>query len=110
MIPVDEFLPLMFDRHPSPEYSRHFSRRDLLAFSAEPLLLFPTHYTGEPGYVSDTEGAPEPRDRQEFPWESRDSQAQSPPEPPEPWEEGEEFLQESRNSRPRRDSDARDEL
>ena len=24
-------------------------------FSVEPLLLFPTHYTGEPGYFSDTE-------------------------------------------------------
>lgn len=26
-----------------------------MAFSAEPLLVFPTHYTGEEGYVSDTE-------------------------------------------------------
>lgn len=33
----------------------HFERRDLKAFSVEPLLLFPTHYTGEPGYTSDTE-------------------------------------------------------
>lgn len=32
-----------------------FETRDLKAFSAEPLLIFPTHYTGEPGYVSDTE-------------------------------------------------------
>ncbi len=29
--------------------------RELKAFSAEPLLLYPTHYTGEIGYVSDTE-------------------------------------------------------
>ncbi|XP_041344138.1 procollagen galactosyltransferase 1-like isoform X1 [Pyrgilauda ruficollis] len=110
MIPVDEFLPLMFDRHPSPEYSRHFSRRDLLAFSAEPLLLFPTHYTGEPGYVSDTETPPEPPGAgPEFPRESRSSQPPSAPEPPEIWD-GEEFLQEPRNSQPRHDSDARDEL
>uniref|UniRef100_A0A8U8B141 Glycosyl transferase family 25 domain-containing protein n=1 Tax=Geospiza parvula TaxID=87175 RepID=A0A8U8B141_GEOPR len=118
MIPVDEFLPLMFDRHPSPEYSRHFSRRDLLAFSVEPLLLFPTHYTGEPGYVSDTESPPEEpqiwdRDgNEEFPRESRNSQPQSPPEEPQIWDRdgNEEFLQESRNSQPRHDSDARDEL
>ena len=25
------------------------------AFSAEPLLIYPTHYTGQPGYLSDTE-------------------------------------------------------
>ena len=33
----------------------HFERRNLKAFSAEPLLVYPTHYTGEPGYISDTE-------------------------------------------------------
>jgi len=33
----------------------HFKLRDLKAFSVEPLLLFPTHYTGESGYFSDTE-------------------------------------------------------
>lgn len=32
-----------------------FETRDLKAFSAEPLLVFPTHYTGEAGYISDTE-------------------------------------------------------
>lgn len=32
-----------------------FERRDLRAFSAEPLLVYPTHYTGDLGYVSDTE-------------------------------------------------------
>lgn len=32
-----------------------FKKRDLRAFSAEPLLVYPTHYTGDPGYVSDTE-------------------------------------------------------
>lgn len=33
----------------------HFEPRDLRAFSVEPLLVYPTHYTGEPGYFSDTE-------------------------------------------------------
>lgn len=32
-----------------------FKKRDLRAFSAEPLLVYPTHYTGDPGYISDTE-------------------------------------------------------
>uniref|UniRef100_A0A673YJR4 procollagen galactosyltransferase n=1 Tax=Salmo trutta TaxID=8032 RepID=A0A673YJR4_SALTR len=33
----------------------HFEERNLKAFSAEPLLVFPTHYTGDAGYISDTE-------------------------------------------------------
>ncbi|KAK5601158.1 Procollagen galactosyltransferase 2 [Crenichthys baileyi] len=37
------------------QYMSHFKPRDLKAFSVEPLLLYPTHYTGEPGYISDTE-------------------------------------------------------
>lgn len=32
-----------------------FESRDLKAFSAEPLLVYPTHYTGDDGYISDTE-------------------------------------------------------
>ncbi|XP_005873978.1 PREDICTED: procollagen galactosyltransferase 1 [Myotis brandtii] len=55
MLPVDEFLPVMFDKHPVSEYKAHFSPRNLRAFSVEPLLVFPTHYTGDDGYVSDTE-------------------------------------------------------
>ncbi|XP_041127124.1 procollagen galactosyltransferase 1-like [Polyodon spathula] len=55
MLPVDEFLPIMFNKHPVKKYMEHFEPRELLAFSAEPLLLFPTHYTGDAGYVSDTE-------------------------------------------------------
>ncbi|TSS97523.1 Procollagen galactosyltransferase 2 [Bagarius yarrelli] len=55
MLPVDEFLPLMFNKHPKKEYLMHFKKRNLIAFSVEPFLLYPTHYTGEPGYSSDTE-------------------------------------------------------
>ncbi|KAK2087675.1 Procollagen galactosyltransferase 1 [Saguinus oedipus] len=55
MLPVDEFLPVMFDKHPVSEYKAHFSLRNLRAFSVEPLLVYPTHYTGDDGYVSDTE-------------------------------------------------------
>uniref|UniRef100_A0A2C9KWA3 Glycosyl transferase family 25 domain-containing protein n=1 Tax=Biomphalaria glabrata TaxID=6526 RepID=A0A2C9KWA3_BIOGL len=32
-----------------------FSPRDLIGLSAEPFLVYPTHYTGEPNYFSDTE-------------------------------------------------------
>ncbi|XP_022615353.1 procollagen galactosyltransferase 2-like [Seriola dumerili] len=55
MLPVDEFLPVMFNKHPNTDYMSHFEPRDLKAFSVEPLLIYPTHYTGEPGYISDTE-------------------------------------------------------
>lgn len=40
---------------PRSEYKAHFSPRNLRAFSVEPLLIYPTHYTGDDGYVSDTE-------------------------------------------------------
>ncbi|KAI4872281.1 hypothetical protein NFI96_027706 [Prochilodus magdalenae] len=55
MLPVDEFLPIMFNKHPNAAYMSHFEPRDLRAFSVEPLLIYPTHYTGQPGYFSDTE-------------------------------------------------------
>ena len=55
MIPVDEYLPVMFDRHPNTTWSNAFPERDLVAFSVYPLLVYPSHYTGEAGYVSDTE-------------------------------------------------------
>lgn len=47
--------PLLFLILLSTEYMSHFEPRDLKAFSVEPLLIYPTHYTGEPGYISDTE-------------------------------------------------------
>ncbi|XP_044295261.1 procollagen galactosyltransferase 2 isoform X2 [Varanus komodoensis] len=55
MLPVDEFLPVMYNKHPVAAYMEHYEPRDLKAFSAEPLLIYPTHYTGQPGYLSDTE-------------------------------------------------------
>ncbi|KAJ8373190.1 hypothetical protein AAFF_G00270230 [Aldrovandia affinis] len=55
MLPVDEFLPVMFDKHPVSDYLDQFETRNLKAFSAEPLLVYPTHFTGDPGYISDTE-------------------------------------------------------
>uniref|UniRef100_A0A7N6ATR1 procollagen galactosyltransferase n=1 Tax=Anabas testudineus TaxID=64144 RepID=A0A7N6ATR1_ANATE len=55
ILPVDEFLPIMYNKHPVSDYMEQFETRDLKAFSAEPLLVYPTHYTGDPGYISDTE-------------------------------------------------------
>lgn len=55
MLPVDEFLPIMFDQHVNGTWKRAFEQRNLVAWSASPLIVFPTHYTGEDGYISDTE-------------------------------------------------------
>lgn len=32
-----------------------FANRNLIALSADPLLMYPTHYVGDEGYISDTE-------------------------------------------------------
>ncbi|CAH2316236.1 inactive glycosyltransferase 25 family member 3 isoform X1 [Pelobates cultripes] len=55
MLPVDEFLPIMSDTHPNEEYKKHFVNRNLQMYSVNPLLVYPTHYTGEPNWLSDTE-------------------------------------------------------
>ncbi|XP_033222160.1 glycosyltransferase 25 family member-like isoform X2 [Belonocnema kinseyi] len=55
MVPVDEYLPILFDKHPRFIWKEQFPERNLVALSAAPLLVYPTHYTGESGYISDTE-------------------------------------------------------
>lgn len=55
LLPVDEFLPIMFDEHPNDTWKLNYSNRNLKAWSVSPLVLYPTHYTGEDGYISDTE-------------------------------------------------------
>jgi collagen beta-1,O-galactosyltransferase len=55
LIPVDEFLPIMFNQHPNDTWKSNFENRNLIAWSVNPLLIYPTHYTGEEGYISDTE-------------------------------------------------------
>jgi len=57
MVPVDEYLPIMYNRHPNSTWSASFTSEKLKALSVHPLLVFPTHYTGEQGYFSDTEDA-----------------------------------------------------
>lgn len=41
----------------STTWKSQFEDRNLIAFSASPLLIHPTHYTGQEGYISDTEGS-----------------------------------------------------
>uniref|UniRef100_A0A8B9FIC4 Glycosyl transferase family 25 domain-containing protein n=1 Tax=Amazona collaria TaxID=241587 RepID=A0A8B9FIC4_9PSIT len=41
--------------HSLGSYMEYYESRDLKAFPAEPLLVYPTRYTGQPGYLSDTE-------------------------------------------------------
>ncbi|EFA00173.1 glycosyltransferase 25 family member [Tribolium castaneum] len=55
LVPVDEYLPILFDKHPQTSWKGYFPKRNLVALSAAPLLVYPTHYTGEQGYISDTE-------------------------------------------------------
>ena len=57
LVPVDEYLPIMFDRHAERRWAEAFPSRDLKAYSAGPLLVYPTQYTGEAGYISDTESS-----------------------------------------------------
>lgn len=40
------------------EWKERFPVRNLNAFSVYPLYVYPTHYTGEDGYISDTEESP----------------------------------------------------
>ncbi len=39
------------------DWKIHFHSRNLVALSANPLLIYPVRYTNEPGYVSDTENS-----------------------------------------------------
>lgn len=56
MLPVDEYIPIMFDQHFNETWKKAFADEEkLTAWSAAPLILFPTRYTGENGYISDTE-------------------------------------------------------
>lgn len=64
MLPIDEFLPIMFDQHVNDTWKSHFAERNLVAWSAAPLLIFPTHYIGDDGYISDTEDSAQLREEE----------------------------------------------
>lgn len=55
LVPVDEYLPILSNKHPKEEWAAKFPIRDLIILSTNPLLIYPTHYTGEDGHISDTE-------------------------------------------------------
>jgi collagen beta-1,O-galactosyltransferase len=55
ILPVDEYLPIMYDNHPNQDWKSHFVNRKLKAYAFHPAIVTPTHYFGEPNYVSDTE-------------------------------------------------------
>ena len=52
-IVYDHFYPSTF--YFSKELMSKFPVRNLVALSVHPLLVYPTHYVGDSGYVSDTE-------------------------------------------------------
>lgn len=55
ILPIDEFLPIMFSKHPRTDWMRYFSIAPINAWSVHPLLISPTHYVGDEQYISDTE-------------------------------------------------------
>lgn len=57
LIPVDEYLPILSDVHPRNDWKMHYPNRNLIMLSAHPLLIYPIHYIGEEGYISDTENS-----------------------------------------------------
>lgn len=55
VVPVDEYLPILFNKHPNKEWSSYFEPLNANAFTLYPLVVFPQRYTNDPGYISDTE-------------------------------------------------------
>uniref|UniRef100_A0A914DW51 Glycosyltransferase 25 family member n=1 Tax=Acrobeloides nanus TaxID=290746 RepID=A0A914DW51_9BILA len=55
LLAIDEFLPIMYDKHPNKEWASYFPSRNLLAYAVYPVVVVPERYTHQPGYVSDTE-------------------------------------------------------
>ncbi|UXI23098.1 activating signal cointegrator 1 [Sarcoptes scabiei] len=72
MIPIDEFLPLMYDAHPNETLTQMFGHRQdkLEALSLRHLIVSPTHYVGDPQYISDTELSDKISEKNSMPNES----------------------------------------
>ena len=58
ILPIDEYIPLMFNKQPNEYWSSFFPQKDLIAYAVQPSIVTPTHYFGEPNYISDTENTP----------------------------------------------------
>ncbi|RXG70297.1 Procollagen galactosyltransferase 1 [Armadillidium vulgare] len=52
-------MSIMFDHYTEDRVKAQFSPRDLKAFAVNPIILKPTHFGGQEGYISDTETAPQ---------------------------------------------------
>jgi collagen beta-1,O-galactosyltransferase len=57
MIALDEYIPIMYGKNDNKQWLHAFQNRELVALSADPLLVHPQLYTGEPGYYTDTEAS-----------------------------------------------------
>ena len=68
IVPVDEYLPIMYGAHKEDAYNQYFHNRVLRAFSANPVIIQPTHYTGQDNYFTDTE----PSDTDDVLWKQAD--------------------------------------
>ncbi|XP_063397167.1 glycosyltransferase 25 family member-like [Mytilus trossulus] len=55
LVPTDELIPLMYNRHPMEEWKKLFYPNDLKAVATNPLLIYPSWWFGETKYISDTE-------------------------------------------------------
>ena len=53
--PIDLIIINYFLLLSSATWKEQFYPRDLIALSAEPRLIYPSHYYGDKGYISDTE-------------------------------------------------------
>lgn len=52
---ADFNIHLMFCYFDRKQWAAQFPTRNLIILSTNPLLVYPTHYTGEDGHISDTE-------------------------------------------------------
>lgn len=57
LLPVDEYLPIMYDEHPNDTLKSYFPKRNLVALTFHPTLVTPTHFIGDDLYISDTEAS-----------------------------------------------------
>lgn len=70
MIPVDEFLPIMYGAHENETLIQMFTNIERLeALSLRHLIVSPTHYVGNPLYISDTEYSDEISNKNVLPME-----------------------------------------
>ncbi|KAL4002017.1 Glycosyltransferase 25 (LPS biosynthesis protein) family protein [Acanthocheilonema viteae] len=55
LVPVDEYIPIMFNKHPNTTWANAYPHRNLIAYTIYPTIVVPERYTYQHGYFSDTE-------------------------------------------------------